>query len=60
MKKDEATKAYRAESYGFVDSAFANNVDTQNSTSAHFGTIGSTALVIWISKGQNIVTLSST
>ena len=43
-----------------VDSAFANNVDTRKSTSAYLGTIGGTALVNWISKGQNIVTLSST
>ena len=43
-----------------IESAFANNVDTQNSTSAYLGTIGSAALVKGFSKGQNIVTLSST
>ena len=43
-----------------VDSAFANNPDTRKSTNAYLGTIGGHALVNWISKGQNIVTLSST
>ena len=43
-----------------VDSTFANDVNTHKSKSAYLGTIGGTALVNWISKGQNIVTLSST
>ena len=43
-----------------VDSSFADNPDTRKSTSAYLGTIGGTALVNWISKGQAIVTMSST
>ena len=43
-----------------VDSSFGDNPDTRKSTSAYLGTIGGTALVNWISKGQAIVTLSST
>jgi hypothetical protein len=46
--------------YDVVDSAFANNTDTRKSTNAYLGTIGKHALVNWISKGQNIVTVSST
>ena len=43
-----------------VDSAFAINPDTRKSTSAYLGTIGARSLVTWTSKGQNIVTTSST
>ena len=43
-----------------VDSSFADNPDTRKSTSAYLGTIGGGALVNWISKGQKIVTMSST
>ena len=43
-----------------VDSSFADNPDTRKSTSAYLGTIGGTALINWISKGQSIVTMSST
>ncbi len=43
-----------------VNSAFASNPDTCKSTNAYLGTIGGNALVNWISKGQNIVTLLST
>ena len=43
-----------------VDSSFGDNPDTRKSTSAYLGYIGGTALVNWISKGQAIVTLSST
>ena len=43
-----------------VDSAFAINPDTRKSTSAYLGTIGASSLVTWTSKGQNIVTTSST
>ncbi len=43
-----------------VDSAFASNPDTRKSANAYLGTIGVNALVNWISKGQNIVSLSST
>ena len=43
-----------------VDSAFAINPDTRKSTSAYLGTIGARSLVTWSSKGQNIVTTSST
>jgi hypothetical protein len=46
--------------YDVVDSAFAKNPDTRKSTNAYLGTIGKRALVNWILKGQNIVTLSST
>ena len=43
-----------------VDSAFASNPDTRKSVSGYLGTIGGSALVNWISKGQDIVTQSST
>ena len=43
-----------------VDSSYADNPDTRKSTSAYLGTIGGNALVHWISKGQPIVTMSST
>jgi Reverse transcriptase (RNA-dependent DNA polymerase) len=43
-----------------VDSSFGDNPDTRKSTSAYMGTIGGHALVNWISKGQPIVTVSST
>jgi hypothetical protein len=43
-----------------VDSAYASNPDTRKSISAYLGTIGGGTLVNWISKGQPIVTLSST
>ena len=43
-----------------VDSSFADNSDTRQSTSAYLGTIGGGALVNWISKGKNIVTMLST
>ncbi len=46
--------------YDVVDSAFANNTDTRKSTNAYLGTIGKHVLINWISKGQNIVTVSST
>ena len=40
-----------------VDSLFADNPDTRKSMSAYLGTIVGGALVNWISKGQNIVTI---
>ena len=43
-----------------VDSSFGDNPDTRKSTSAYMGTIGGSALINWISKGQPIVTVSST
>ena len=43
-----------------VDSAFASNPDTRKSVSGYLGTIGGCALIHWISKGQDIVTQSST
>ena len=43
-----------------VDSSFADNPDTRKSTSDYLGTTGGGALVNWISKDQNIVTMSST
>ena len=43
-----------------VDSSFGDNPDTRKSTSAYLGTIGGASLVNWISKGQKIVTVSST
>jgi hypothetical protein len=43
-----------------MDSLVANNPDTRKSMSAYLGTIGGGALVNWISKGQNIVIMSST
>ena len=46
--------------HNVVDSLFADNPDTRKSTSAYLGMVGKGALVNWISKGQNIVTMSST
>jgi hypothetical protein len=43
-----------------VDSSFADNPDTRRSTSAYLGTIGSSALVTWWSKGQKVMACSST
>ena len=43
-----------------VDSSFADNPDTRKCTKVHLDTIGGTALVHWTSKGQAIVTMSST
>jgi hypothetical protein len=43
-----------------VDSSFGDNPDTQKSTSAYMGTISGSALINWFSKGQPIVTVSST
>ena len=43
-----------------VDSAYASNPDNRKSISAYIGTVGGGAIVSWQSKGQPIVTLSST
>ena len=43
-----------------IDSSFGDNTDTRKSTSAYLGMIGGASLVNWISKGQKIVTVSST
>ena len=43
-----------------VDSAFASNPDTRKSISGYLGMIGGCALIHWISKGQDILTQSST
>ena len=43
-----------------MDCLFGDNPDTRKSTIAYMGTIGGSALINWISKGQPIVTVSST